>query len=315
VEGGEVWGGEIFFLVNFFLGLIMADTSPKPPVTRQYCIFLKSNIFAEFCLLKRPLVFGLIIFGAVMQWIHNIAHNYVFYLADYYGVYGGPENQLVDLGFEAFKGELADYDFLPSNGLLYTLASLGAIVAFSPVFTDKIIRSGKILSTQIFWRTLIVISITVVFRCVSFLITILPSPAPQCSKENWDPPTSVSDILWTLDTENGCSDLIFSSHMMYGISAAFVVTMYLLKDLALMKEAGKDIWKYELHVKYSVIVACWLMVIAEGLCIIAQDRHYSVDVWTALYAVPLTWIAFNHFFPSDPVAKQLDDAPPTIESV
>ena len=39
--------------------------------------------------------------------------------------------------------------------------------------------------------------------------------------------------------------------------------------------------------------------------IVRQQAHYSIDVFTALYAVPLVWIAVYHFMPNDPVPAHL----------
>jgi len=243
-----------------------------------------------------PVVFIGVIVGAFMQWLHNVAHNYVYYLAGVYGVYGGKDNHLVDLGFKALQPSIADLEFLPSNGLLYSVGTIAGIVALSPLFTNVIIRNKSVRVIQILWRGLVVCSFTVVLRVVSFLITILPSPAPHCSQGTFDPPKTASDILFKFDTENGCSDLIFSSHMMYGITAASIVTLYVLK-----KPTEEFVMsKREKWLKYSLIFLVWAIVIAEGFCIVAQESHYSIDVWNALYAVPLAWIAFYHFYPNDP---------------
>jgi hypothetical protein len=252
-----------------------------------------------------------------MQWVHNVAHNYVYYLAGEYEVYGGPENQLVDLGFEGFP-DWSDLKFLPSNGCLYSLGVIAFIVAVSPILGlgggRCILRSGKIRTSQILWRGLICVSICVIFRCVSFLITILPAPAPHCSKATFNPPKTVSDILFKFDTENGCSDLIFSSHMMYGITAAAIVTLYVFMGLKDAKDEGFTISKIELWIKRALVGLCWCLVLIEAFSIVCQERHYSVDVWGALYAVPLTWIAFYHFFPRDPVAATAKTPPPHIET-
>ncbi len=256
----------------------------------------KNNIRAEWACFKLPVVFSGILFGAVMQWVHNIAHNYVYYLAGVYGVYGGSENHLTDLGFKALQPSIAYLSFLPSNGCLYSLGAIAVVVAVSPLFTDKVIRNKSVRVVQILWRALLVCSITICLRCISFLLTILPSPAPHCSQADFDPPAGAYEIFFVFDTENGCSDLIFSSHMMYGIIAASLVTLYTLK-----KPAEEFVMtRLEKWLKYSLIFIVWSLVVAEGFCIVAQESHYSIDVWTAFYAVPLAWVGFYHFFPNDP---------------
>jgi hypothetical protein len=301
----------MLYLRSFFF--LHMDTQEGVPVAisekpkNKLFIYMKSvgtRLVAEWEVFKLPVVWSWIIVGALMQWVHNIMHNYVYYLAGVYQVYGGPDNQLTDLGFEAFP-DWSNLSFLPSNGCLYSLGLIAFIVAIMPIFvgSQKFFIHPNIHTIQIIWRGLICVSICVVFRCVSFIVTILPAPAPQCSQARFDPPSTASEILFKFDTENGCSDLIFSSHMMYGITAAGIVTVYLVKGLNYAKDNGIDVPKWERWTKIGLIVLCVCLVLMEAFSIVCQERHYSVDVWNALYACPLTWIAFYHFVPDDPAPK------------
>ena len=278
-------------------------------MSKQYMQTLKGNLRMEWECFKLPVIWGGILVGAIMQYVHNVAHNYVYYLAGVYDVYGGPANMLVDFGFKALQPSIANLSFLPSNGCLYSLAIIGILFAVSPIFTSKLIRIPGLCTIQMLWRALVVCSITIVLRCVSFLLTILPAPAPQCSQADFDPPTTAYEIFTEFDTDNGCSDLIFSSHMMYGIIATCIVTQYTVVGL---RHLGFE-WKHEKAAKIALIVLCWCLVISEAFCIVAQERHYTVDVWTACYAVPLTWIAIFHFFPNDPAvsSKSSEELTPT----
>ena len=258
---------------------------------------VKENLIIEWNHFRNPKIFCGIFFGALAQYVHNVCHNYVYYLAGVYEVYGGPSNQLTDLGFKALPS-IADLSFLPSNGCLYSLGVIAALVAISPVFTRKYFKTDTIRTVQILWRALVVCSVAIVFRCVSFLVTILPAPAPQCAEAEFNPPDSTSEIFLKFDTDNGCSDLIFSSHMMYGLIATGIVTDYTIRSLRTQPEGTVSI--LERWLKYSLIFVCVGLVIAEAFCIVAQNRHYTVDVWTSCYAVPLTWIAFLYFIPNDP---------------
>jgi hypothetical protein len=111
------------------------------------------------------------------------------------------------MGFMALQPSIAGLSFLPSNGLLYSLGAIAAIVALTPVFTNVVIRDSSVRVVQILWRALVVCSIAIVFRCIAFLVTILPAPAPQCTEADFNPPQTVSEILFKFDTDNGCSDL------------------------------------------------------------------------------------------------------------
>ena len=229
-----------------------------------------------------------------MQFIHNTAHNFVYYLASVYGVYGGPDKMLTDMGFKAFDN-LPDLEFWP-NFCLYLLGVLGFSFGMSPFLTRKLIRSYSIHPFQVLWRAIWVVSFTITLRCTSFLITILPSPAPHCSQEEFAPQTEPGPIFSYFNTGSGCSDLIFSSHQMYGLIAALAVHFYTVKDLRTFQPSRR-----ERLLKYAFIVFMWVIVLWEALTIVRQHSHYSIDVFTALYAVPMTWIVFYHFFPDDPV--------------
>ncbi len=94
--------------------------------------------------------------------------------------------------------------------------------------------------------------------------------------------------------------------MMYGISAASIVTLYI------QKKGPQPISSNEKWLKYALIIFCWSIVIAEGFCIVAAEAHYTIDVWTAAYAVPMAWICFYHFVPNDPKPKSSE--PKTIST-
>jgi hypothetical protein len=82
--------------------------------------------------------------------------------------------------------------------------------------------------------------------------------------------------------------------MMYGITAACIVTHYVLK------KSDFVMTMLEKWLKYSLVFVVWAMVISEAFCIVAQNRHYSVDVWIALYTVPMVWCTLYLFCPVDP---------------
>lgn len=235
----------------------------------------------EWEFLRDRKIFLAIFFGGIVfQFFHNVAHNYVYYLAGKYKVYGGADNQLVDLGFKALEPfrSLVYLSFLPSNGCLYALGVIALLTSIA----------NSTSWVRIIWRALLVCSIAIFLRCVSFLLTILPAPAPQCAQSLFDPPSSALSIFFRFSTDNGCSDLIFSSHMMYGLIATCTVVHYSSTCYA------------KTGMKYCIIGLCLSLNIAQGVCIVAQERHYTIDVWTSMYVVPLTWVCFYHLIPSDP---------------
>lgn len=68
---------------------------------------------------------------------------------------------------------------MPLAQVLYTCMFLAvAFVVIAPIFGD---RDDFTLIGAI-WRVLNVCDFTILFRCISFLVTILPAPAPHCQE-------------------------------------------------------------------------------------------------------------------------------------
>jgi hypothetical protein len=183
------------------------------------------------------------------------------------------------------------------------------IVATSVIVTNIFIHDKQVRLMQMLWRACIVCNTAVIIRIASFLMTILPAPAPQCSKDKFTPPQSVYDILFDFDTGNGCSDLMFSSHMLYGLVAVCALTHYMI--VGNRSHLNAPNWLRIARVGF--IALAWVTALTEAITIVAQQRHYSIDVFTAMYVVPLVWIAYVFFIPSDPVAKLDEESKSTTD--
>jgi hypothetical protein len=72
-----------------------------------------NNLYLEWLHLKQPKIFTGIGVGVLMAWIHLAAHNYAYFLADKYGIYGGKAGQLKHFGIEALSSSLVYSDLLP----------------------------------------------------------------------------------------------------------------------------------------------------------------------------------------------------------
>ncbi len=262
--------------------------------TRRLLDHVVSNLKSEWNLLKRPIVFGTIIFTGLVQWMHSAAHNLVYYVAGQYGVFGGNDNTLTDLGFIGIEKILPDMTEF-SNSMLFTMAGLAVAVCGSVLFTNYLIQDTKLRMMGMLVRACWVCCIAVFLRVVSFLITILPAPAPHCAKATFNPPKTTSDIIFKFDLGGGCSDLLFSSHQLYGLVAACAMHHYLVVG----NKAFKNTPKLQRAIQISLLVIGWVIVLVEGLAIIRQKRHYSIDIFTAFYAVPLTWMSIAYLFPND----------------
>ena len=124
-----------------------------------------------------------------------------------------------------------------------------------------------------------VMSLCTLTRCVCFLSTGLPGPAPHClpgSKE-YNPPITLHQTLWRKVIFKGCGDLIFSSHT--SLSMIFILAA---KDyLGIFIERKKY-----LIILYGVY---WPLLVLQIVFIIASRKHYTVDIVVALYTTPFLW--------------------------
>jgi len=210
----------------------------------------------------------LILLGAVPQLLHSVFTKLAYYLYSYYGVDKQPI--LVDLGFNLF-GELGiQYHWMSE---LITFGTLAALITWCLV--PFVVERKDFYAIFVLRRYLLVVAYALVIRCVSFLITVLPSPGAQCRhySADYNPPTNFIDIMLHVDAVNGCADLIFSSHTAYTVTTA--LTYY----------------KYGRHMPLKIFG--FMLCIVLGCLIVALHKHYSVDVWLAWNIMPLVWFLFH----------------------
>ncbi|KAJ0400752.1 hypothetical protein P43SY_005473 [Pythium insidiosum] len=223
----------------------------------------------------------------IMQYVHGVFHNLAYWIQ---------ENKLeliqrytlYDLGFELMP-ELSETDAHWSEYLVFggVFAPAILLVLSVPIFKQN--PKHPRYMTIILKRVLLHISVALSFRIASFLLTALPGPARHCRllfdetcRQNNpnDPLKCVIDnpefsaprghALFThLDALNGCGDLMFSSHTIYTLSFILTVSKY---------------WPSKYLVGLMVSIQ-----IAIAFLIVAARKHYSLDVFTALYVVPLLW--------------------------
>ena len=180
------------------------------------------------------------------QLLHNWAHNYVFYLAGKFRVYGGEKGKLVDMGF-IYLPSTEDMTF-STNYMLLVIHLISVPFGLSPLFSSYM----KAWTFQMIWRYCCVLSISTTLRIVCFLITILPGPAPHCSKKKRIPPKLRNIFLW-LNLNNSCSDLMFSTHLMFGMLACLGFSHYTYFATNKFKRPWTKMTKLVIH---SCFFAC-----------------------------------------------------------
>ncbi|EER14079.1 conserved hypothetical protein [Perkinsus marinus ATCC 50983] len=209
--------------------------------------------------------------------VHNWVHNMAYYYAGIYQVYGpykGPSNRIHDFGFEWFGTAFVGWSTPPGDIVLYITLAIAIVYALRPLVFSFPTRTLNIL-----WRVLTMSIFTVTGRCISFIFTLLPSSAQHCAEDEFDPPKNWGEIFTHVSVSGGCSDLIYSGHMMYAILATCAIFRYAQN--------------------WYIKATCLALNILQGFVIVASRAHYSVDVIVAAYTIPAFWCTFAYFVPED----------------
>ena len=101
----------------------------------------------------------------------------------------------------------------------------------------------------------------------------------------WAPRTDLNDVLFRVDASNGCGDLMFSSHTIYTMTFVCVVHKY---------------FNFKWLKRFMV-----LLQVAIVPFILAARKHYTVDVFTALYVTPLVFEILWTRFPDRDTSADL----------
>lgn len=214
-----------------------------------------------------------------MQYVHSVATNVAYYLHQ-------QREPLYDLGFE-FIPALSKKMQILSEMLFFLFISITIGFALSPF----LVPSGKkpLYTTIMIVRFLTVCALAQILRCISFLVTILPGPNYHCrpGSAEYAPPTNAVDILFRQDAFFGCGDLVFSSHTIFVLLCALILTKY--SEWSALR-----------------LRAIWLCVVGFGMLVISARKHYTLDIVVAWYTVPLLWIAADKHFP-DRYPADFDD--------
>uniref|UniRef100_K3WU09 Sphingomyelin synthase-like domain-containing protein n=1 Tax=Globisporangium ultimum (strain ATCC 200006 / CBS 805.95 / DAOM BR144) TaxID=431595 RepID=K3WU09_GLOUD len=231
----------------------------------------------------------------IMQYIHGVFHNLAYWVQ---GHKLSLEQRFVlhDLGFSLMP-ELSESNSHFSEYLVFggVFAPAIFLVLTIPLFRQNPQKPRYMVI--VLKRVLLHISIALIFRICSFMLTTLPGPARQCRldfDETCVAQTPRDDILkcvipnpdfkpphgheffTNMDALNGCGDLMFSSHTIYTMS--FILTAI----------------KYWPNRWLLLFFAC--VQIAIAFLIVASRKHYSLDVFSALYIVPLLWLTHDAYY-------------------
>lgn len=239
--------------------------------SKEHC----KNVWkVEWQIFKRN--YGWILLGLFWQWVHSVGTNIVYWLH-----VQGP--RLRDLGFDLLP-ELSGFWTWVNEILVYSLFAAAAGFLFSPFFIRR--SKGIRISSMLMMKKMCLCFVYLqTLRIVSFLVTILPGPAPHCQpgSDVYNPPSDLWEIMTRMDATFGCGDLIFSSH------TTFIMMFVML------------FWEYSLSrtLKYgSVAVVCLVVPFT-----VMSRKHYTIDIWIAVYVVPMVWMLYEKVFPKDDVVR------------
>jgi phosphatidylethanolamine phospholipase C len=214
--------------------------------------------------------YKLLLLCVFFQYVHSVATNVAYLLHV-------QREPLYDLGFAALPA-LSRQMQVVSEVMFFICVTCTILFALSPFvvrsrphphfyFTVMLARFGACL---VLCQSL---------RIVCFLVTSLPGPNYHCrpGSPEYNPPQSLGDIFFRQDAFTGCGDLVFSSHTIFVTLCALMYYRYS------PDHRGKNL--------------IWVVVFFFGLLVIAARKHYSLDIFIAMYTVPLVWLAYEHFFP------------------
>ena len=237
---------------------------------------------------------GLFCLVVGMQFFHGQMTNIAFYRHV-------PGERLKDLGYELIPLLSSDYHVV-SEIIFWSIFTIIITLSFTPFLHKKppihtvctfisVSHSYSCYQLQAttFLRTLLVMAMCLILRCLSFLSTSLPGPAVHCQpmSDGYNPPDNLYDISNPLLTvTNGCGDLVFSSHI--SMTLCLIGSAYVYGPLLVPKKFFRSVF-------YLILLPG---VILEAILIIAARKHYTVDVIVAIYTTPMVYYA-SYYFVSD----------------
>lgn len=265
------------------------------------------------------------LFCLFWNYVHAFAHN----LAYYFHV---PRRSLYDLGFAGLPA--LDSTLQAVSEYLFFIIITGTVIfALQPFFHDNrksfelsvsaangigAVRNDRIILRNdgfFIWnrqnvaappvylghmimRFLTTIAAAQTLRMTCFLITGLPGPNYHCRPFSpfYNPPVTIRELLFRGDVFFSCGDLVFSSHTTFIILAGLMYITY--GRMPIMK------------------LVSWLYISLFALLVLCARKHYSIDIFMALYVVPLLWVANASLFPDKFTQLMVDeDIPLPVESV
>jgi len=264
------------------------------------------HFLMELRMLKRDGLF--ILFVTFYQWVHSVMTNVAYYY--HTQLTAAQRIPLQDVAFQNLPLLTGDW-WMVSEYFVFGMIGTSVALIISILFVRWHPPHGRPLyCIPILRRMGLTLLVTMTLRITSFLVTTLPGASRQClyhvpddmdSKElmngpahdrgqpnGWAPPNDLNEILWRSDLTTGCGDLMFSSHTIFTMLFVCITCRYF--DWKILK---------------GFMILSQIVIIP---LILAARKHYSIDVFTALYVVPLVWMTLNSKYPDLDVTSATMDS-------
>lgn len=243
----------------------------------------------EFALFKQE--WRWIVVVLLAEYFNLVMHNFVYYLEGEIWGEAGPPPPLKDLGIMLFAGVFPPSAQWVVNLSLYLLVGMVLTLCLGRLLLNNVPWGGPqtmLVQEREDWeevktcsipvpfvylckRACQVLSIALVLRVFSYMLTLEPNPAPYCHPPYWDPPNTVGEIMGRVEITGSCGDLLFSSHTLHSI----------VMLLTVLRHAPR------LYIVCGISVCSMILVI---MALLAFKNHYSHDIVTAIYTTVLLWM-------------------------
>jgi hypothetical protein len=239
-----------------------------------------------------------------------MATNLAYFLSNKH-MSGAQRMPLYDLGFDLFPVVTGFWwDF--TDYLIYALLFYGLLWIAGTFFVMLHMPNREPLyPTILLKRACLALIVLQTLRIISFLCTLLPGSSVQClytpseaqladkasllafgvasgegNPEGWNPP-STAEVFTRIDPSSGCGDLMFSSHTLFAMLITCMIWTYF------------GAWWNKLMTLVAIAILVPLT--------LASRKHYSIDVFTALYVVPMWFELQKSKVPDARTSKELLD--------
>lgn len=274
----------------------------------------------EFELLKDYRNWIYILLGFVIIYFHVVAHNVAYYFSE-------PRPPLKDMFHNLIPAlDMDSFLFKMNTYILYIMYVPMAIYGFS-VFFVKYPTILRRTAVGLINRYFMVINIAQVMRMTTFIVTQIPAPNPECQPPYYDPPKTIKDLFLSSagSGDRGCGDLIFSSHILFGLMNVLILIKYagLSKHERIeykfnissfeeqtnaddtfadspkspnrinRREKGPTtiilVSKGEYYLRTAVVAFMVMALLVDIVLILAARKHYSVDIVLSVYITYMVW--------------------------